>query len=353
MLRAEPGNEGNVFHHASFNPIHCRLNHMDPPVSFVIPQDVTADRADRIIAACIPGGLSRSSAARLIREARVLRGGQPVRPATMIGPGDRIVILPAEAGPEPSLPREVPLFAILHEDGDLIVVDKPAGLVVHPGAGRPFGTLVDLLVADRPEMAAVGEPGRWGVVHRLDRDTSGVMVLAKTQPAHAALSMQFKKHSVHRIYLALVRGAPGKESGMVDAPLGRHVKDRKKMSTSTRKARHAVTRWAVLRRFKGVTLLEVRPETGRTHQIRVHLASIGMPVLGDEVYGKVRKTGTRSDPVLVTAAKIIKRQALHAATLGFIHPASLDYVEFSSDLPEDMAEVVSLSAFEHGVMDAP
>jgi 23S rRNA pseudouridine1911/1915/1917 synthase len=237
---------------------------------------------------------------------------------------------------------EVPPFAILHEDQDVIIVDKPAGLVVHPGAGRSSGTLMDALVSTRPEMMAVGEPGRWGVVHRLDRDTSGVMALAKTQTAHASLSMQFKNHTVHRIYLALVRGNPGKDAGMVDAPLGRNVKDRKRMSTSTHKARRAVTVWTVRRRFGSVTLLEVRPETGRTHQIRVHLASIGIPVLGDQVYGRLRKAGTRSDPVQVKASMLLKRQALHAAVLGFEHPTSLDYVEFSSGLPEDMADVVSL-----------
>ncbi len=220
------------------------------------------------------------------------------------------------------------------------MVDKPAGIVVHPGAGRPSNTLMDLLMSSRPEMKGVGEPGRWGVVHRLDRDTSGVMVFAKTASAHAALSAQFKAHSIHRMYLALVRGNPGEESGIVDAPIGRHIKDRKRISTKTAKSRHAVTRWTVRERFGGLTLLEVYPETGRTHQIRVHLAFIGLPVTGDPVYGKLRGKGGVADPKLRKALEVLKRQALHAAVLGFIHPRSLKHVQFSSPLPEDMAGAI-------------
>ena len=198
---------------------------------------------------------------------------------------------------------------------------------------------MDILVSSRPEMVGVGEQGRWGVVHRLDRDTSGVMVFAKTASAHAELSAQFKAHSIHRVYLALVRGNPGEETGTVDAPIGRHVKERKRISTKTGKARRAVTRWAVKERFGGLTLLEVYPETGRTHQIRVHLAYVGLPVAGDPVYGKMRRKGGVADPRLRKALEVLKRQALHAAVLGFIHPRSLEYVEFSSPMPADMAEV--------------
>jgi 23S rRNA pseudouridine1911/1915/1917 synthase len=236
----------------------------------------------------------------------------------------------------------VPPFTILFEDADLIVVDKPAGLVVHPGSGRASGTLMDALVATRPQMIGVGEPGRWGIVHRLDRDTSGVMVVAKTALAHAELSTCFKEHTIHRVYLALVRGNPGMDEGVIRAPVGRHVRDRKRMSTRTMKPRPAVTAWKVLRRFGALTLLEVVPGTGRTHQIRVHLASSGLPVAGDPVYGRGRGKTAAGDKIVTQALTVLKRQALHALTMGFQHPTSLQYVQFSAPLPPDMAQVLSL-----------
>ena len=180
------------------------------------------------------------------------------------------------------------------------------------------------------------------MVHRLDRDTSGVMVFAKTALADAALSDQFKAHSIHRMYLALVRGNPGEESGIVDAAIGRHVRDRKRISTKTAKSRHAVTRWTVQERFGGLTLLEVYPETGRTHQIRVHLAHVGLPVAGDPVYGKMRGKGGVADPKLRKALEVLNRQALHAAVLGLTHPRSLEYVEFSSPLPVDLTKAIEI-----------
>jgi 23S rRNA pseudouridine1911/1915/1917 synthase len=315
---------------------------MDFPSTFVIPQDAIPGRADKILADCLAGGHSRSSLARVIRSGRVLLKGRPINPSTVLNPGDRIKILPETiiAGTAPDI--EPPSFGVIFEDEDLIVVDKPPGIVVHPGAGRPSHTLMDILVSSRPEMVGVGEQGRWGVVHRLDRDTSGVMVVAKTASAHAELSAQFKAHSIHRMYLALVRGNPGEETGTVDAPIGRHVRERKRISTKTGKARRAVTRWAVKERFGGLTLLEVYPETGRTHQIRVHLAYVGLPVAGDPVYGKMRGKGRIADPGLRKALEVLKRQALHAAALGFVHPRSLEYVEFSSPMPLDMAEAIKI-----------
>ncbi|HMK37190.1 MAG TPA: RluA family pseudouridine synthase, partial [Desulfomonilaceae bacterium] len=199
---------------------------------------------------------------------------------------------------------------------------------------------MDEIVATRPEMMGVGEQGRWGVVHRLDRDTSGVMVLAKSSRAYESLARQFQEHSVHRVYLALVRAEPRNDEGMVDAPLGRHSKDRKRMSTRTSKPRRAVTRWRVIERLQGITLLEITPETGRTHQIRVHLASVGMPVAGDQVYGKMRDKGVLFNPERGRALATLKRQALHAAVLGFSHPGSSRYVEFSSPIPKDMGKLV-------------
>ena len=325
---------------AAFSPIN--FQHMDLPSSFVIPEDAVLERADKILADHLPGALSRSSLARIIRSGRVLLKGRPISPSTVLSPGDRIEILPEAIIAATTPDIEPQSFGIIFEDEDLIVVDKPRGIVVHPGAGRASNTLMDILVSSRPEMVGVGEQGRWGVVHRLDRDTSGVMVLAKTAFAHAELSAQFKAHSIHRVYLALVRGNPGEETGTVDAPIGRHVKERKRISTKTGKGRRSVTRWAAKERFGGLTLLEVYPETGRTHQIRVHLAFVGLPVAGDAVYGKLRRKDGVADPRLRKALEALKRQALHAAVLGFVHPTSMKYVEFSSPLPSDMAEVIKI-----------
>lgn len=315
---------------------------MDLPSSFVIPANAVPDRADKVLAECFAVAASRSSLARIIRSGRVLLKGRPISPSTVLSPGDQIEILPETTIIAGTPEIEVPSFGIIFEDEDLIVVDKPPGVVVHPGAGRPSNTLMDVLISTRPEMVGVGEPGRWGVVHRLDRDTSGVMVFAKSASAHSAMSAQFKAHSIHRMYLALVRGNPGQDTGVVNAPIGRHVKERKRISTKTGKARSAVTKWIVKQRLGALALLEVYPETGRTHQIRVHLAFVGLPVAGDPVYGKMRGKGGVTDPGLRKALEVFKRQALHAAVLGFTHPRSLDYVEFLSPMPEDMAEAIKI-----------
>jgi 23S rRNA pseudouridine1911/1915/1917 synthase len=308
--------------------------------SFVIPPGAEVGRADRVLAESLPGRPSRSAVTGLLRQGRVLVNGRAIRPSTVLKPGDVVEITAGEPDVAPAHPAETPQIEILFEDEDLVVLDKPAGLVVHPGAGRAAGTLMDALVRTRPDMVGVGEPGRWGIVHRLDRDTSGVMVVAKTILAHATLSAQFKEHSIHRVYLALVRGNPGKDQGVIDAPLGRHAKDRKRISTSTARPRAAMTRWNVRERLGELTLLEVKPQTGRTHQIRVHLSSIGLPVFGDPVYGKTRKTASVS-PMLCKAAALMKRQALHAAILGFIHPRSAQPMEFTSPMPEDMTAVLT------------
>jgi len=240
--------------------------------AFVIPENLSPDRADKVLAECLSDRFTRSALAKLIRQGRILVGGRRIRPSTVINPGDRVEFFPVQTAPRLEPAHEPPEFRIIFEDADLVVLDKPAGLVVHPGAGRPSETLMDALIRTRPEMIGVGEAGRWGVVHRLDKDTSGVMVVAKTPESHQSLSRQFREHSVRRMYLAIVRGNPGDDDGTVTAGLGRHVKDRKRISVSTTRARHAVTRWKVLHRFGSAALLQVFPETGRTHQIRVHLA---------------------------------------------------------------------------------
>jgi 23S rRNA pseudouridine1911/1915/1917 synthase len=220
---------------------------------------------------------------------------------------------------------------VRYEDDHLIVVDKPAGLVVHPSAGHRTGTLVHALLHHCRDLSGIGGVLRPGIVHRLDKGTSGLLVAAKSDPAHRHLAAQFKAHSIEREYLALVRGEPGAESGSIDAPIGRHPSDRKRLSTRGKRGRPAVTHWRVEVRYRGLTLLRVRLETGRTHQVRVHLASAGLPVAGDPVYGGGRK---------VTRSLGLERQALHAARLGFEHPVSGERMSFESPLPADLHRAI-------------
>jgi 23S rRNA pseudouridine1911/1915/1917 synthase len=284
--------------------------------------------------------LSRSRIKKLIEEGLVKVEGREAKPGLRLKPGDEVsVLLPEPRDPEVR-PEPLPL-EILFEDPHLLVLEKPAGMVVHPAAGNYSGTLVNALLHHCRDLGGIGGVLRPGIVHRLDKDTSGVLVAAKDDAAHRGLSEQFKKHKPVRKYLGIVFGQLPEE-GRVDAPIGRHPVHRQKMSARPRKGREARTRWKVLERFPHFCLAEFRLETGRTHQIRVHLSSIGHPLLGDPAYGGRRGLAAVDPPVLRQGLQKFSRQALHAAVLGFTHPIRGGYLEFAAPLPADMEEVLAL-----------
>jgi 23S rRNA pseudouridine1911/1915/1917 synthase len=281
--------------------------------------------------------LSRSQAKRLIEEGEARIDGKAVRASHRLRPGETVCLRKPPPIPSEIVPEEIPL-TILYEDEAVIVVDKPAGMVVHPAAGNFRGTLVNALQFHCRILSGIGGVMRPGIVHRLDKGTSGLMVAAKSDEAHRHLSEQFKKRLVSKHYTALVHGNVREGEGIVDAPVGRHPVERKKMSTASRRGKAALTRWKVLERFGGFTLLEAKIETGRTHQIRVHLSAMGHPVVGDSVYGGSKRA--IEAPALRVGLKKLNRQALHAGRLSFIHPVTGQEMSFVSPLPEDMAEVI-------------
>jgi 23S rRNA pseudouridine1911/1915/1917 synthase len=278
-------------------------------------------------------------AQRLIESGMITVDGLRQKPSLKLRGGETIIVrlpppLPAEPEAE-SIPLE-----ILYEDRDIVVVNKPAGMVVHPGAGNSSGTLVNALLGHCRDLSGVGGELRPGIVHRIDKDTSGILVVAKNDPAHRALCSQFKEHTIKRLYLALVFGSPGCDKGRIEAAIGRHPVDRKRMSSAAKRGKKAVTHWQVIGRYNGMSLLRIRLETGRTHQIRVHLSEAGFPLVGDSVYGGSGRLASLPDRKLQDLIREMGRQALHAKTLGFLHPISGEYLEFDSDLPNDIAKVI-------------
>jgi len=280
--------------------------------------------------------LSRSQAKKRIEEEAILLNGRPTKPGAHVKAGDQISGTLSEPEPLPLEPEPLPL-AILYEDASLIVIDKPAGLVVHPAPGNPSGTLVNALLHHCTDLAGINGVLRPGIVHRLDKETSGVMVVAKNDEAYHQLTRQFKNRTINKVYLAIARGKFSQDEGRIDLAIGRHPTERKRMSTRTRRGRPAVTQWKVIERFDGLTLLEILPKTGRTHQIRVHLAALGHPILCDPLYGR---KGTQQAPMLQACSRRLNRQALHAHRLGFIHPRTGGRVEFVSPIPKDIREVL-------------
>jgi 23S rRNA pseudouridine1911/1915/1917 synthase len=293
------------------------------------------ERLDRVLAARL-AALSRTRLKRLVESGQVsLEGATITDPSTRVKPGQRFLVeVPPPVDDHP-VPQPIAL-AIRYEDEHVIVIDKPAGLVVHPAPGNPERTLVNALLAHCGEsLAGIGGVKRPGIVHRLDKDTSGLMVAAKTELAHQKLSAAFAAHSITRAYLALARGVPSPSTGEMSGRIGRSRTNRKKMAVLSAGGKTALTRYRVQRRFGSLAaLVECRLATGRTHQIRVHFAAAGHPLIGDRVYG--RALAASAPPAL----RDFPRQALHAHVIGFLHPASGEYLEFSSHLPRDMADLI-------------
>ena len=293
-----------------------------------IASQESAERIDALLARSIEG-LTRSAAQRLLEQGRVTKNGAAVKKNYKTAAGDVFQVELPEPETVDLVPQDIPLD-VAYEDEDLIVVNKPRGLVVHPAPGHPDGTLVNaLLYHCGDSLSGVGGEKRPGIVHRIDKDTSGLIIAAKNDFAHLALSAQLSDHTLSRTYEAVAHGVFRDDSGTVNAPIGRHPTDRKRMAVTQKNSREAVTHWEVLVRYAGYAHIRCRLETGRTHQIRVHMAHIGHPLLGDLVYGRKKPE------------KGLEGQCLHARSLRFVHPRTGETVEVTSDLPDYFKEVLA------------
>jgi 23S rRNA pseudouridine1911/1915/1917 synthase len=290
-------------------------------------------RLDAYLAGQEELGLSRSRIRALIDEGNVLVGGQPKKASATVLPGDVVTVTVPPPKQVDLAPEAIPLD-VIYEDDQVIVINKQRGLVVHPAAGNWSGTLVNALMEHVDDLEGIGGELRPGIVHRLDKDTTGLLVVAKTTKAMESLTDQIRTHTAQRIYWALVHGNNMPDSGRIEAPIGRHPSDRKRMAVNTKTGKEAVTHFRVLERFKGYSLLECRLETGRTHQIRVHMSFIGHPVVADPVYG-TRKAHLGMLP-----------QALHARQLGFHHPVTGEWRLFTAEPPADMMAVIEALRIE-------
>ena len=290
---------------------------------------MSESRLDQYLAG-LDTGMTRSRLSRLIVEGQVLVNGGPAKPSHKVRAGDRILLSVPPPRPSSVGPQEIPV-TVVYQDASVVVIDKPAGLAVHPGPGHPDMTLVNALLAMCPDIQGIGGEIRPGIVHRLDKDTSGLMMVAKTHQAHNDLSSQIKSRQVTKGYLALVEGTPKPLHGKVDAPVGRHPRRRTRMAVVVG-GKEARTNYKVIHQVAGYSLLEIYLETGRTHQIRVHMAYLGHPLLGDTTYGR--------------SSSLVNRHFLHAFHLGFKHPVNGESLEFKIDLPSDLTHV--LDALQQG-----
>jgi len=313
---------------------------MDLERRVVFSEERPPERLDVFLGGELPG-VSRVQIKRLLDDGLILVDSEPSKASARLRGGEEISIHLPEPQPATALPEAIPL-QVLYEDSDLIVIDKPAGLVVHPAAGHASGTLVNALLHHCGDLSGIGGELRPGIVHRLDKDTSGVMVATKNDATHLALAAQFKEHTVNRRYLALLHGILTPATGRIESAIGRHPNHRLKMSSQGRQTKEAVTHWKVRSHYDAdrLSLAELRLETGRTHQIRVHLSELNMPLVQDPLYGGRVRTGSLQDVALKKLALQLPGQALHARLLGFIHPRSQQYLEFISEPPSAFAELL-------------
>ena len=311
------------------------MPHVEKRTEIIVTPGETTKRLDQFLTNR-ESYFSRTALQRLILEGHITVDGQTVKPSHKIKPGDRILLVVPRPEPLEIDPEPIPLD-IVYEDQFLLVLNKPAGLVVHPAPGHWSGTLVNALLyhmtTHHGSLSIIGGKERPGLVHRLDKETTGILVVAKTDQAHRSLANQFKKHTITRVYEALVWGKPKSGEGRIDLSIGRDTKDRKKFSSRTARPKESFTRYRVLQRFdKAAAQLELIPGTGRTHQLRVHLTAIGCPILGDHTYGGKK--------VMSVETVLIPRVMLHAKKLGFMHPEFKKEIEFTAPLPFDMKERV-------------
>lgn len=297
-------------------------------INFEVLSEDADSRIDRYLAQQMPDQ-SRSFLQKLIREEQITVNGRPVKANYRLQPEDQVLVIVPDPQLPDILPENIPLD-ILYEDSDVLVINKPKGMVVHPAAGHYTNTVVNAVMYHcQGNLSGINGVMRPGIVHRIDRNTTGAIVICKNDQAHQSLAQQLKEHSITRSYRAIVWNNLKEDEGTVDRPIGRHPVDRKKMAVNEKNGKTAVTHYRVLERFGRFTYIECRLETGRTHQIRVHMASIGHPLLGDEVYGPSGKQPFR-----------LQGQCLHAMTLGFLHPSTGEYVEFEAPLPEYFTQLL-------------
>jgi len=304
---------------------------------FIVEDDEAGLRLD-VFLSHRQASLSRSQMPRILASGHVLLNNKPPKAASRLKPGDEVLLQLPEPVDSVVVPENIPLV-VIYEDSSLLVIDKPPGLVVHPGAGNRQGTLVNALLYHCHDLSGIGGVLRPGIVHRLDKDTSGLMIVAKSDEIHRTLAEYFEAHQVEKHYLALVYGDLKDDEGVIELPVGRHPVERKKMSTQSRRGKSALTRWRVRERYGMATLLDVAIETGRTHQIRVHLTALGYPVVGDKIYGNPKRIMDIHDQSIRRRCKEMTRQALHAHRIVFTHPATGEKLAFEAPLPQDMGDL--------------